>query len=49
MLEKNIRKEGNDRPGKGDGAEIEPAGMCSGESGEKKSEMKRQDSEEKTN
>lgn len=42
-VRKNIRKEGNDRPGKGDGAEIEPAGMCSGESGEKKSEMKRQD------
>lgn len=28
---KNIRKEGNDRPGKGDGAEIEPVQMISGE------------------
>lgn len=48
-VRKNIRKEGNDRPGNGDGAEIEPAEMSSGESGEKESEMKRQESEEKPN
>lgn len=48
-VRKNIRKEGNDRPGKGDGAEIEPAEMSSGERGEKESEMKRQESEEKPN
>lgn len=46
---KNIRKEGNDRPGKGDGAEIEPAEMSSGENGEKESEMKTKESEGKTN
>lgn len=48
-VRKNIRKEGNDRPGKGDGAEIEPTEMSSEESGEKESEMKRQEAEEKTN
>lgn len=48
-VRKNIRKEGNDRPGKGDGAEIGLAEMSSGESGEKGSEMKRKESEGKTN
>lgn len=37
---KNIRKEGNERPGKGDVAEIEPAG----ESGDEESEMKKKES-----
>lgn len=46
---KIVREEGNYRPGKGDGAEIEPAEMSPGESGEKESEIKRQESEEKTN
>lgn len=44
-VRKNKIKEEDNRPGKGDGAEIEAAEMSSGESGEK--EMKRQDSEEK--
>lgn len=48
-VSKSIREEANDRPGNGDGAEIEPAEMISGESGEKEFAMKRQESEEKTN
>lgn len=43
----NVREAGNDRSGKGDGAELEPAEETSGESGETESKMKRQESEDK--
>lgn len=48
-VRKVVREDGNDRLGKGDGAEMEPAEMSSGESGEKECELKTQKSEEKTN
>lgn len=48
-VRKIVREDGNDRLGKGDGAEIEPAEMSSGESGDKECEMTGQESEEKTN
>lgn len=48
-VRKIVREDGNDRLGKGDGAEMEPAEMSSGESGEKECELKTQKSEEKTN
>lgn len=48
-VRKIVREDGNDRLGKGDGAEMKPAEMSSGESGEKECELKTQKSEEKTN
>ncbi|TNN03814.1 hypothetical protein fugu_000843 [Takifugu bimaculatus] len=48
-VRKIVREDGNDRLGKGDGAEMEPAEMSSGESEEKECELKTQKSEEKTN
>lgn len=48
-VRKIVREDGNDRLGKGDGAEMEPAEMSSGESGEKECELKTEKSEEKTN
>lgn len=44
----NVREAGSDRSGKGDGAEIEPAEMTSGESGGTEPEMRRQESEDKS-